>query len=104
MIYLLEAGKITARGGYEELLAGSEPFRGLAAGVQARLSPAPLTHRSGRAMRSFTAIIERDRETGLYVGYVPGLPGAHSQAATIDELRDHLVEVIQLVLEEGPRS
>ena len=53
-------------------------------------------------MRSFTAIIERDRETGLYVGYVPGLPGAHSQAATIDELRAHLVEVIQLVLEEGP--
>jgi predicted RNase H-like HicB family nuclease len=53
-------------------------------------------------MRSFTAIIERDRETGLYVGYVPGLPGAHSQAVTIDELREHLVEVIQLVLEEGP--
>ena len=53
-------------------------------------------------MRSFTAIFERDRETGLYVGYVPGLPGAHSQAATIDELREHLVEVIQLVLEEGP--
>lgn len=53
-------------------------------------------------MRSFTAIIERDRETGLYVGYIPGLPGAHSQAATIDELREHLVEVIQLVLEEGP--
>lgn len=52
-------------------------------------------------MRSFTAIIERDRQTGLFVGYVPELPGAHSQAATIDELREHLAEVIQLVLEEG---
>lgn len=52
-------------------------------------------------MRSFTAIIERDRETGLYVGYVPELPGAHSQGHTVDELRKHLEEVIQLVLEDG---
>jgi len=52
-------------------------------------------------MRSFTAIIERDRETGLYVGYVPELPGAHSQGETIDELREHLQEAVELVLEEG---
>lgn len=52
-------------------------------------------------MRSFTAIIERDRETGLYVGYVPELPGAHSQGATIDELREHIREAVELVLEEG---
>ena len=52
-------------------------------------------------MRSFTAIIERDRETGLYVGYVPELPGAHSQGATIDELREHMQEAVELVLEEG---
>lgn len=52
-------------------------------------------------MRTFTAVIERDTETGLYVGYVPGLPGAHTQAATLDELRDNLREVIELVLEEG---
>ena len=52
-------------------------------------------------MRSFTAIIERDCETGLYVGYVPELPGAHSQGVTIDELREHIREAIELVLEEG---
>lgn len=52
-------------------------------------------------MRSFTAIIERCQDTGLYVGYVPGLPGAHSQGATLDELHDNLREVITLLLEEG---
>ncbi len=38
-------------------------------------------------MKSFTAVMERDSETGLYVGFVPGFPGAHSQGATLDELR-----------------
>lgn len=52
-------------------------------------------------MRSYTAIIEKDRETGLYVGYVPELSGAHSQGISIDELRDNLLEVIELVLEDG---
>jgi predicted RNase H-like HicB family nuclease len=52
-------------------------------------------------MRSFTAIVERCRDTGLYVGYVPGLPGAHTQAATLDELHQNLREVIELLLEEG---
>jgi hypothetical protein len=28
-------------------------------------------------MNKFTAIIEKCTETGLYVGYVPGFPGAH---------------------------
>jgi hypothetical protein len=31
-------------------------------------------------MRSWNVVIERDAQTGLYVGYVPGWPGAHSQA------------------------
>jgi hypothetical protein len=35
---------------------------------------------------SFTAIIEKDPETGLFVGYIPELPGAHTQAETLDEL------------------
>ncbi len=52
-------------------------------------------------MRSFTAIIERDRQAGLYVGYVPELPGARSQGETIDELREHLQKPVELVLEEG---
>lgn len=50
--------------------------------------------------KTFTAYVERDEETGLYVGTVPGLPGAHSQGATLDELQKNLAEVIELVLEE----
>ena len=41
-------------------------------------------------MRTFTAVIEKDPDTGLYVGYVPGFPGAHSQAETLDELNKNL--------------
>jgi predicted RNase H-like HicB family nuclease len=52
-------------------------------------------------MRTYTAIIERCPETGLYVGYVPGFPGAHSQGATVDELNRNLVEVIDMLLEDG---
>ena len=52
-------------------------------------------------MRQFTAVVERDRETGLYVGHVPGMPGAHTQAASLDELNANLREVIALVLEDG---
>jgi predicted RNase H-like HicB family nuclease len=49
--------------------------------------------------RGFTAYVEKDPETGLYVGFVPSLPGAHSQAATLEELLQNLREVILLVLE-----
>jgi predicted RNase H-like HicB family nuclease len=52
-------------------------------------------------MKSFTAVIERDAETGLYVGFVPGFPGAHSQGETLDELQANLVEVIAMLLEDG---
>jgi predicted RNase H-like HicB family nuclease len=52
-------------------------------------------------MHTFTAIIERCPETNLYVGYVPGLPGAHSQGETLDELRANLREVIGMLLEDG---
>ncbi len=58
-------------------------------------------HRS-EAMKSFTAIVERCSETGLYVGHIPGFPGAHSQGETIEELRQNLREVVELLLEEGP--
>ena len=51
--------------------------------------------------RTFTAVVERDPETGLYVGSVPGFPGAHTQAATLDELNENLREVLSLLLEEG---
>jgi predicted RNase H-like HicB family nuclease len=49
---------------------------------------------------TLTAYIEFDEETGLYVGSVPGIPGAHTQAATLDELRANLKEVVELCLEE----
>ena len=53
-------------------------------------------------MKTFTAIIERDSETQLYVGYVPGFPGAHSQGETLDELQQNLREVIEMLLEDSP--
>jgi predicted RNase H-like HicB family nuclease len=51
-------------------------------------------------MNTFTAIVERDPDTKLYVGYVPGFPGAHSQGETLDELQDNLREVIEMLLED----
>lgn len=52
-------------------------------------------------MKSYTAVVERDPETRLYVGYVAGWPGAHSQGATLDELQHNLEEVISMLLEDG---
>jgi predicted RNase H-like HicB family nuclease len=52
-------------------------------------------------MKTFTAVVERCPDTGLYVGFVPGFPGAHTQAATLDELKDNLQEVIAMLLEDG---
>ena len=52
-------------------------------------------------MRTFTAVIEKCKDTGLLVGYIPGLAGAHSQAESLDELQQNLQEVLQLVLSDG---
>ncbi len=52
-------------------------------------------------MKTYTAIVEKCPDTGLYVGYVPGFPGAHTQAETLDELNLNLKEVIELLLEDG---
>jgi predicted RNase H-like HicB family nuclease len=52
-------------------------------------------------MRLFTAVIERCPATGLYVGYVPGFRGAHSQGNTLDELHQNLREVIAMLMEDG---
>ena len=52
-------------------------------------------------MQSYTAVVERCPDTGLYVGYVPGFPGAHSQGESLEELNDNLKEVIAMILEEG---
>ena len=52
-------------------------------------------------MRTYTAVIEKCSETGLYVGYIPGFPGAHSQGESLPELRANLSEVIGMLLEDG---
>jgi predicted RNase H-like HicB family nuclease len=52
-------------------------------------------------MRTFTAVIERCSDTGLFVGYVPGFPGAHSQGESLDELSENLAEVLTMLLEDG---
>jgi predicted RNase H-like HicB family nuclease len=52
-------------------------------------------------MLSFTAIIEKCSDTGLYVGYVPNFAGAHSQGETLDELYRNLHEVLEMLLEDG---
>jgi len=52
-------------------------------------------------MRSFPAVVERCPDTGLLVAHVPGFAGAHTQAASLDELQENLREVIALLLEEG---
>lgn len=54
-----------------------------------------------QTMKTYTAVIEQCPETGLYVGYVPGFAGAHSQGATLDELNRNLREVLAMLLEEG---
>jgi len=55
-------------------------------------------------MRIFSAVIEYCPQTGLYVGFVPGFAGAHSQGETLDELRKNLHEVISMLLEDGEPS
>jgi predicted RNase H-like HicB family nuclease len=52
-------------------------------------------------MKTATAVVERCSETGLFVGYVPGFPGACTQAETLDELHASLREVIEMLLEDG---
>jgi len=51
-------------------------------------------------VHKITGYIEKDPETGLYVAIVPGIPGAHTQAKTLDELQKNLKEVVELCLEE----
>jgi len=52
-------------------------------------------------MSTYTSVVERCLKTGLYAGYVPNFPGAHSQAESLDELQWNLEEVIAMLLEDG---
>jgi predicted RNase H-like HicB family nuclease len=52
-------------------------------------------------MKTYDIVIEKDSDTGLLVGYVPGWPGAHPQGADVDELQQNLKEVLAMLLEDG---
>jgi predicted RNase H-like HicB family nuclease len=52
-------------------------------------------------VRTYTAVVERDPDTGMYVGYIPGWPGAHTQGESLDELQANLREVVELLLVDG---
>jgi len=54
-------------------------------------------------MKIYSAVIERCPQTDLFVGFVPGFPGAHSQGETLDEVNHNLHEVIAMLLEDGQR-
>ena len=55
-------------------------------------------------MHSFTAVVEKCPETGLFVGFIPGFPGAHTQGESLDELQANLREVVSMLLEDGEPS
>ena len=88
--------------GSEEQIPGT--FRAgedLAVIREARGSPKWDIHEDeGICMRTFSAYVEWDPETKLYVGTIPGIPGAHTQGASLDELQGNLKEVLELCLEE----
>ena len=52
-------------------------------------------------MKTYTAVVERCPDTGFFVGYIPGFPGAHSQGSTLDELNQNLREVVEMLTEDG---
>ena len=52
-------------------------------------------------MKDYSYVVEKCADTGFYVGYVPGFPGAHSQGETLNELRTNMQEVVEMLLEDG---
>ena len=52
-------------------------------------------------MHSYTAVVEKCPKTGLFVGFIPGFPGAHTQGESLDELQANLREVVSMLLEDG---
>lgn len=50
---------------------------------------------------TINAVIERDLATGLLVGSIPGIPGAHTQGETLEEVQANLLEVLSLLHEQG---
>lgn len=52
-------------------------------------------------MKKYIYIIEKCADTNLYIGYIPGFAGAHSQAETIDGLSGNMREVVEMLMEDG---
>ena len=52
----------------------------------------------------YTAVVEYCKDTGLYVGYIPGFSGAHSQGKTLDELNANLTEVVEMLLNDSEQT
>ena len=48
-------------------------------------------------MPQLTAVFQKVAEG--YIGFVPELPGANTQGATLEEVRANLAEAVELVLE-----
>ncbi|MDP2786534.1 MAG: type II toxin-antitoxin system HicB family antitoxin [Pseudomonadota bacterium] len=51
-------------------------------------------------MRNYMAVVERCAQTGLFVGHIPGFPGAHSQGESLDELNVNLREVVEMLRDD----
>lgn len=52
--------------------------------------------------KKLTYIVEKDVESGKYIGSIPYIKGAHTYADSLDELKDRIEEVIELCLKEIP--
>jgi predicted RNase H-like HicB family nuclease len=51
-----------------------------------------------------TYMIEKDVESGKYIGSIPYIKGAHTYADSIDELKVRIKEVLELCLKEIPQE
>lgn len=58
-----------------------------------------MMERSGLLQHAYTVVIERDLETGWFVGEVVELPGCHTEAPDLQSLKENLDEAIQVYLE-----
>ena len=47
---------------------------------------------------NLTAVYE-EAEEGGFIGYIAELPGANTQGETLDEVRENLLEAVQMILE-----
>ncbi|OGY63037.1 MAG: hypothetical protein A2745_03535 [Candidatus Harrisonbacteria bacterium RIFCSPHIGHO2_01_FULL_44_13] len=55
------------------------------------------------AKQQFKIIVEQD-EDGYFIASVPALPGCHTQAKTLPELKERIKEAISLCLEEAKEN